>query len=147
MNYLHSQREPIIHHDLSSANVLLEAMAGGVQKAKVCDLGSANLVRLATTPGEGAIIYTAPEAFPQPPVSPTPHPTQTTKIDVYSYGVLLCEVILAQFPNSDSFSAMVDQVSGVWLTMHHLITDCIKWNPEERPSMADILRQLDRTNR
>ena len=147
MNYLHSQREPIIHRDLSSANVLLEAMAADVWKAKVSDFGSANLVRLATTPGEGAIIYTAPEAFPQPPGSPTPHPTQTTKIDVYSYGVLLCEVILAQFPNLDSFSTMVDQVSGVWPIVHHLITNCIKWNPEERPSMADILRQLDRMNR
>ena len=89
MNYLHSQREPIIHRDLSTANVLLEALAGGVWKAKVSDFGSANLVRLATTPGEGAIVYTAPEAFPQLPRSPTPRPAQTTKIDVYSYGVLL----------------------------------------------------------
>ena len=102
MHYLHSQREPIIHRDLSTANVLLEAMAGEVWKAKVGDFGSANLVRLATTPGEGAIVYTAPEAFLQPPRSRIPRPTQTTKIDVYSYGVLLCEVILAQFPDSDS---------------------------------------------
>jgi len=28
------------------------------------DFGSANLVRLAATPGEGAIIYAAPETFP-----------------------------------------------------------------------------------
>jgi len=56
-------------------------------------------------------------------------------------------VILAQFPDLDTFDAMVDQVSGVWPTMHCLITNCIKWNPEERPSMANILRQLDRMNR
>ena len=44
MNYLHSQREPIIHRDLSTPNVLLEAMAWDVWKAKVSDFGSANLV-------------------------------------------------------------------------------------------------------
>ena len=45
MNYLHSQQEPIIHRDLSAPNVLLEAMAGNVWKAKVSDFGSANLVQ------------------------------------------------------------------------------------------------------
>ena len=68
LKYLH--QEPIIHSKLS-------------------DFGSANLVKYATTctPGEGAIIYAALEAFPQLPTSP-----QTPKIDVYSYGVLLGEV-------------------------------------------------------
>ena len=144
MNYLHNLHEPIIHRDLSSANVLLEAMAGGVWKAKVSDFGSANLVRLATTLGEGALVYTAPEAFPLPPYSPAPRLPQTPKIDVYSYGVLLCEVVLAQFPDSDSFSVMVGRVSGVWPLMHELIVDCIKYSPVERPSMADILGQLDK---
>ena len=75
MNYLHSQREPILHCNLSTANVLLEAMAGSVWRAKVSDFGSANLVRLATTLEEGAIVYTAPETFPRPPGSPHPRTT------------------------------------------------------------------------
>ena len=142
MNYLHSQRDPIIHRDLSSANVLLEAMADNIWRAKVGDFGSANLVRMATTLGEGAIVYTAPEAFPTPPTSSSEKIPQTTKIDVYSYGVLLCEVTLARFPDSDHFLAMVEEVGGVWPAMYRLVQRCIKTNPRLRPSMADILNDL-----
>ena len=146
MNYLHCQREPILHRDLSTANVLLEAMGVGVWRAKVSDFGSANLVRLATTLGEGAIVYTAPEAFPRPPGVPTPAPAQTPKIDVYSYGVLVCEVVLARFPDPDHFRAMVGEMRGVRPALHGLVTRCIKWSPTERPSMSDILAHLDGMN-
>ncbi|XP_064384499.1 probable serine/threonine-protein kinase DDB_G0271682 [Halichondria panicea] len=91
--YLHRQREPIIHRDVSSANVLLLSLPNNKWLAKLSDFGSANLARDATTPGEGAILYTAPEAYPQPPSSRQPPPQQTTKIDVYSFGVLACEVV------------------------------------------------------
>ena len=62
--YLHGQREPIIHRDVSSANVLLISQPNDTWLAKLSDFGSANLARYATTPGEGAIVYTAPEAYP-----------------------------------------------------------------------------------
>ena len=142
LNYLHGQQDPIIHRDLSSANVLLEAMADNTWRAKVGDFGSANLVRMATTPGEGAAVYTAPEAFPRPPNCPNQKMPQTTKIDIYSYGVLLCEVTLAQFPDSDHFLVMVEELGGVWPAMYRLVQRCIKMDPTHRPSMEDILRDL-----
>ena len=95
--YLHCQREPIIHRDVSSANVLLISQPNDTWLAKLSDFGSANLARYATTPGEGAIVYTTPEAYPLPPTSLTPPPPQTTKIDVYSFGVLVCEVVTGVF--------------------------------------------------
>jgi len=58
--YLHLHQERIIHRDVSTPNVLLQAVANNMWKAKLSNFGSANLVRYATTPGEGAIIYTAP---------------------------------------------------------------------------------------
>ena len=143
LNYLHGHREPILHRDVSSANVLLEALANNVWKAKLSDFGSANLLELATTPGEGALVYSAPEGFPQ---HHTSHPLpQTPKIDVYSYGVLLCEVIAQKFPEPSNFTNMLRQVRRKWLSMHALITHCIKIKPEDRPSMIDILDQLDKT--
>ena len=122
-------------------------MANNIWKAKISDFGSANLARLATTLGEGAIVYTAPEAFPQPPNSPHPRLPQTTKIDVYSYGVLLCEVITGQFPNPDNFQSMVEEVSRQWPLMHTLIRDSTKYNPDKRPTMATILEQIERSIR
>ena len=144
LNYLHLHREPIIHRDVSTPNVLLQAVANNMWKAKLSDFGSANWVRYATTPGEGAIIYTAPEAFPQPPTSPTPPPPQTPKIDVYSYGVLLTEVVTKELPDPSRLQRMVQQVQGQWPQIHPLVTGCIQHSPESRPTMAYILEELDK---
>jgi len=144
LNYLHLHREPIIHRDVSTANVLLEAVANGVWKAKLSDFGSANLVRFATTPGEGAIIYTAPEAFPQHPRSRTPPPPQTPKIDVYSYGVLVGEVVTQNLPDPDKLQEMVQQVQRQWPQIHPLVTSSTEYNPDDRPTMASILEELGR---
>ena len=144
LNYLHLHREPIIHRDVSTPNVLLQAVANNVWKAKLSDFGSANLVRYATTPGEGAIIYTAPEAFPQPPTSPTPPQPQTPKIDVYSYGILLGEVVTQELPDPSRLQGMVQQVRRQWPQIHPLVTGCIQHSPENRPTMAYILGKLDK---
>ena len=142
LNYLHLHQEPIIHRDVSTANVLLEAVANDVWKAKLSDFGSANLVRFATTPGEGAIIYTAPEAFPQHPRSRTPPPPQTPKIDVYSYGILIGEVVTQELPDPDNLQEMVQRVQRQWPQIHPLVTSSIQYSPDDRPTMAYILEEL-----
>ncbi|XP_064384486.1 probable serine/threonine-protein kinase DDB_G0271682 [Halichondria panicea] len=144
--YLHRQREPIIHRDVSSANVLLLSLPNNKWVAKLSDFGSANLARDATTPGEGAILYTAPEAFPQSPYSPQLPPQQTTKIDVYSFGVLACEVVTRTFPKSELFVRLLSSMEGVWRELHPLITSCVSHSPQDRPSMDTVLhhiKQLD----
>ena len=144
--YLHGQREPIIHRDVSSANVLLVSQPKDSWLAKLSDFGSANLARYATTPGEGAILYTAPEAYPHPPTSRTPRPPQTTKIDVYSFGVVACEVVTGVFPESDKFRDLLGSVGRVWPQIHPLITSCVSHSPQDRPTMETVLsriKQLD----
>ena len=60
------------------------AVAKGEWNAKLSDFGSANWAKEASTMGEGAIVYTAPEAYPVHPSLKVKLPPQTTKIDVYS---------------------------------------------------------------
>ena len=62
LNYLHQEREPIIHHDVSSGNVLLWRQ-GDQWRAKVSDYGTANFVRQSTINYAGAAIYQAPECL------------------------------------------------------------------------------------
>ena len=94
--YLHQQREPIIHRDVSSANVLLISSPNDTWLAKLSDFGSANLARYATTPGEGAILYTAPEAYPTLPPPPLPllhrqqRLTSTVLESLHVRSLLLC---------------------------------------------------------
>ena len=62
LNYLHSQKpSPIIHRDISSANVLLWRQADQ-WRGKVSDYGTANVLQQTMTVGPGALIYSAPEA-------------------------------------------------------------------------------------
>ena len=62
LNYLHQkQPSPIIHRDISSANVLLWRQ-GDQWRAKVSDYGTANFMRHTMTVAPGAPIYSAPEA-------------------------------------------------------------------------------------
>ena len=73
LNYLHQKKPaPIIHRDVSSANVLLWRQ-GDQWRGKVSDYGTANFMQQTMTKGPGAAIYSAPEAFT---------PNQTVKVSL-----------------------------------------------------------------
>ena len=63
LNYLHQKKpEPIIHRDISSANVLLWRQ-DDQWRAKVSDYGTANFMQQTMTVAPGERIYSAPEAL------------------------------------------------------------------------------------
>ena len=140
LTYLHSHHHaPIIHRDVSSANVLLEYTRPEIQwKAKLSDFGSANLSHLATTPAEGAAVYSAPE------VSTDNRSRQTVKIDVYSFGVLMCEVCLCRFPpERRHFPTMLSDVRCTAPNMFPLACDCTSRAHQDRPGMREVLQRID----
>ena len=65
-------------------------------------------------------------------------------MDVYSYGVLLCEVGVGQFPMEGRFPAMMQSLSQHGPLLHRLVSSCTQEHPDDRPSMAAILVDLDR---
>ena len=135
LNYLHLQSNPIIHRDVSSANVLLLALPNNKWRGKLSDFGSANLVQHASTPGPGAAMYTAPEVFKGE--------QQTTKMDVFSFGKLLCEVLSNRLPDPDAFPSMLRSMAKDWPLMHQLISSCVQQDPNKRPAMSYIVDQLN----
>ena len=70
LNYLHKKREPMIHNDISSANVLLRRQ-GDRWRAKVADYGSINFLHQSTINDVGAGIYCAPEYLDKKSNRPT----------------------------------------------------------------------------
>ena len=133
LNYLHLMRpDPIIHRDVSSANVLLEPIGSGNWKAKVSDYGSANFLSKVITMGPGNASYAAPESF-NPKL-------QSPKMDVYSYGILLLEMATGQFPDHKLQAIQLDTLP--WQQMAIMIRRCICDDPASRPTMKDLLPDL-----
>ena len=136
--YLHQcQPHPIIHRDISSANILLEPLPNGCWRAKVSDYGSANFMNLfSTTIGPGNPTYAAPEAS-----SPHQH---SPKMDVYSYGILLVEMCLRELPEPQP-ERRQEQIQRIqWISMVSLIRRCTSMTADDRPTMMDIMELLDR---
>ena len=75
LNYLHRSGPPIIHRDISSANVLLWRH-GDRWRGKVSDYGTANFMHTSKTNNPGAQIYSEPEAS-------TPNQTVKVKLNYY----------------------------------------------------------------
>ena len=152
LHYLHSQKEPILHRDVSSANVLLQKQ-DDVWRGKLSDFGAANLARLCVSSAPGAEVYTAPEV-PRESVAISledmqkHRQQQTTKIDVFSYGVLLCEVFTErpQLPSAHEFPEMLKYFETRFRKMHQIIKSCIKLDPASRPTIKDILVELQIPN-
>ena len=135
LNYLHQHQEPIIHRDVSTSNVLLEPLPQNLWRAKLSDFGSANLARYSATPGEGATVYAAPEAAKGP---------QTPKMDVFSFGILMCEIVTGEFPGStDLLQSVKQSVKQTWTSIHRLITQCIEHDMQYRPTMNQVLQSLN----
>ena len=134
LNYLHLHHHgEIIHRDVSSANVLLEAKPNNQWKAKLSDFGSAKLAMEAKTTGPGAAVYAAPEVRQEMGIH------QTAKVDVYSYGILLCEVTMEQFPMEKRLPSMIQAIRDRSMFIHGLITACIQEHPDNRPTMSHVL--------
>ena len=110
LNYFHQQHDPIIHRDISAPNVLLKAAGDDKWTPKVSDFGSANLAQYSQTLGEGAIIYAAPETYPSN--SSLQSVSHTTKIDVYSYGVLVGELLTEELPNPSSIHLTLQRIKA-----------------------------------
>ena len=142
LNYLHQRHEPIIHRDVSSANVLLRREENGKWIAKLSDLGSANLAKEAYTMNAGARPYCAPEAFTFN-TNARSAGTLTPKIDVYSYGIMLCEVATSTFPEEGKYPSMLARVRHEWPQLHQLIVACTNQSPEQRPTMENVLASLE----
>ena len=133
LNYLHLTRpDPILHRDVSSANVLLNPGPGGSWLAKLSDYGSANFTRQVRTAGPGNPSYAAPEAAVPSQQSP--------KMDVFSFGVLLVEMATRRFPDKDVLAAQIRQVTVPRLP--ELIRRCTNDDPSRRPDIRDVLTLL-----
>ncbi|XP_041379310.1 dual specificity protein kinase shkE-like [Gigantopelta aegis] len=136
LNYLHLFKpDPILHRDVSTANVLLLPIGGG-WRAKVSDYGSANLQpMIGHTVYPGNPVYSAPEAGIPKDHSPA--------MDVYSYGVVLIEMMICRIPEVAQRQLHINSIRQPMFKA--LIERCLKENRRERPTIERALQEYLQT--
>ena len=148
MLFLHSQG--LTHRNLKSGNVLL---AGDDLKiSKVCDFGTARKLdhTTAQTAVTGTYCWVAPEVISEP------YAKIKKKCDVFSYSMVLCEIVTQALPYKEEKTeqlAMLALMTGKRPTLpssdiecvpylRNLITACWAETPYDHSSFQEIVRIL-----
>lgn len=140
MNFLHSCG--VIHRDLKSLNLLVSKN----YEVKICDFGLSKVIdsNKAMTNNVGTVAWISPEVFGKK--------NYTEKADVYSYGIILWELITRQMPfgNVEAFTIPLMVSRGERpeipkdcpLEWKKLIKSCWHQKSQMRPSFKKVLFKL-----
>ncbi|XP_049335305.1 mitogen-activated protein kinase kinase kinase 7 isoform X4 [Astyanax mexicanus] len=142
VSYLHGMKpKALIHRDLKPPNLLL--VAGGTV-LKICDFGTACDIQTHMTNNKGSAAWMAPEVFEGDNYS--------EKCDVFSWGIILWEVITRRKPFDEiggpAFRIMwavhrgtrPPLIKNLPKPIESLMTRCWSKDPSQRPSMEEIVK-------
>uniref|UniRef100_G3PU65 Receptor-interacting serine/threonine-protein kinase 2 n=1 Tax=Gasterosteus aculeatus TaxID=69293 RepID=G3PU65_GASAC len=164
VNFLHNMNPPLLHHDLKTQNILLD----GEFHVKIADFGLSKWRQLSVSKGSGSkptemggtVIYMPPEKYEAPKNGPSGRRADV-KHDMYSYAIIMWEVLSRQIPFEEVTNPMTIMFSvlrGIRPdtsldslpldipsreTLICLMTCGWTTNPDERPSFLKCLIELE----
>ena len=160
LRFLHTSSPPIIHRDLSSNNVLISR--GYV--AKIGDLGTARFLKphnqaqlskvSQLTKAPGTVDFMPPEVM-------FDNPQYGTSLDVFSFACVCLHTITQKWPSptapvytdpktnmllprseAERRASFLDMFCNEALFLKPLLLDCLKNNPNARPSIVEVSKKL-----
>ena len=154
--YLHNQNPPLVHHDLSPNNVLLNVVSF---VTKVSDFGMSRAINPSALSRKSSIKGT--QAF-MPPEALHDPPRYNEKLDVFSFGNVILSTLTHEWPDpgpptrydGDMFVAITElqrreqyvemftaQEKQLFLPILH---PCLENRPDKRPSSVMLVQELRR---
>ncbi|KAL7495040.1 hypothetical protein ACHAWT_003593 [Skeletonema menzelii] len=143
LRFLHSASPPVIHSDLKSANILVDAQF----RAKVADFGLSQKKKIGAT---GTPYWMAPELLRK-------ESDNTTASDVYSFGIILFEAYTRKVPyDGEDFDDVIKLVADKEVQkrpplpekappqIQSIMTECFADNSNERPIFDELDVRLQR---
>ncbi|XP_062849885.1 receptor-interacting serine/threonine-protein kinase 2-like isoform X2 [Trichomycterus rosablanca] len=160
VNFLHNMTPPLLHHDLKTQNILLD----GEYHVKIADFGLSKWRQLSISKGSGSkpaemggtVIYMPPEEY-----EPNKTRRADVKQDMYSFAIIMWEVLSRRVPYEDATNPMQimfsvlrgarpdtgldnlpEDIPGREMLIN-LMTCGWTANPDERPSFIKCLIELE----
>ena len=154
--YLHNQNPPLVHHDLSPNNVLLNVVSF---VTKVSDFGMSRAINPSALARKSSIKGTPPFMAPEALQNP---PQYNEKLDVFSFGNVILHTLTHEWPDPDPptkdegdqiiglselqrreryIAAFTAQEKQLFLP---IVRPCLENRPDKRPSSVMLVRELRR---
>eukprot|EP00930_Biecheleria_cincta_P055477 TRINITY_DN41797_c0_g1_i1.p1 TRINITY_DN41797_c0_g1~~TRINITY_DN41797_c0_g1_i1.p1 ORF type:complete len:287 (-),score=54.55 TRINITY_DN41797_c0_g1_i1:58-918(-) len=155
MNYLHNFDPMIVHRDLKSLNLLLHEQISSVDDVplvKVCDFGVSKLKESGDWGKMTALAGTKHWMAPEMWITDS----YNEKVDVYSYAMVLFEILCREVPFEDEEPADVGKLTAAGErpdmeavppdadpTLLRVMEQCWAQDPKARPSFKAVLEELE----
>ena len=155
LDYLNSHKN-VVHGDLTANNVLLKEISPGVFTSKLTDFGMSRALndqQTVMSTFQGTYSYMPPEVQNAGEV--------TTKVDIYSFGVLCVHVLSHKFPKPlhalsidelgscavmsefNRYRHFLMELADDERLLEPLIEKCLQYKPEERPDPQVVMSRLE----
>ena len=156
LSYLHSRSPPLVHHDLSPNNVLLNEVS---LQAKVTDFGMTRAMDPSKMSHKSSVKGTQAFMSPEALVDP---PKYDEKLDVFSYGNVVITVLTHKWPNPGQPTRLKGKkliaVSELERRQQYLVLftpkenelflpivgPCLQNDPTMRPTSIQLVTQMKR---
>ena len=155
LEYLHTHKN-LVHGDLTANNVLLKESPTGSFTAKLSDFGMSRVLN-----EQDNIMSTAQGTYSYMPPEVHNAGQASTKVDIYSFGVLCVHILCHKFPKP-LYALTVDpagthivvsefhryrpyllELTDDEMLLEPLIEECLQYEPENRLCSEEVIGQLN----